>query len=268
MTGMAEAAAALLGGTLRKAQPLASGDLSDLLLVSLEDGREAVVKGGPSPRAEAEMLRAIAATGAPAPAVLGVDDEVLAIERLPDNGTLGRAARSLAEAVRTMHAATGPRYGWHENYAFGSVAIENGWADQWPLFWAERRLLAHVRHIPPDLTRRVSKLAADLPDRLPETPPASLLHGDLWGGNVLVSGNAVSGLVDPACYYGHAEVDLAMLSLFGRPGRAFFEAYGPLEPGHEERLPVYQLWPALVHLRLFGGGYRGMVEGLLDAAGV
>jgi fructosamine-3-kinase len=58
-----------------------------------------------------------------------------------------------------------------------------------------------------------------------------------------------------------------MLHLFGRPGPGFAEGYGPLAPGWEARRPVYQLWPALVHLRLFGGGYRGMVEGLLDRAG-
>ena len=72
-------------------------------------------------------------------------------------------------------------------------------------------------------------------------------------------------LIDPACYHGHAEVDLAMLSLFGTPGPMFRETYGPSEPGLEARRPVYQLWPALVHLRLFGSGYQGLVERLLDA---
>ena len=95
-----------------------------------------------------------------------------------------------------------------------------------------------------------------------------LLHGDLWGGNVLVAGNRVSGLIDPACYFGHVEVDIAMLTLFDRPGAEFYQAYGPLDPGHEERLLIYRLWPALVHLRLFGGGYRSLVEQHLSAAGV
>jgi fructosamine-3-kinase len=85
------------------------------------------------------------------------------------------------------------------------------------------------------------------------------------GGNILVTGDQVSGLIDPACYHGHTEVDLAMLGLFDQPNAAFYEAYGSLEPGHDERTPIYRLWPALVHLRLFGTGYRPMVERLLQA---
>jgi fructosamine-3-kinase len=84
----------------------------------------------------------------------------------------------------------------------------------------------------------------------------------------LVAGDQVSGLIDPACYHGHTEVDLAMLGLFDQPDAAFYEAYGSLEPGHDERTTIYRLWPALVHLRLFGAGYRPMVERLLQATGV
>jgi len=85
---------------------------------------------------------------------------------------------------------------------------------------------------------------------------------------VLVAGNRVSGLIDPACYYGHVEVDIAMLTLFDRPSTEFYDAYGPLEPGPEERLFIYRLWPALVHLRLFGSGYRSLVEQQLTGARV
>jgi len=103
---------------------------------------------------------------------------------------------------------------------------------------------------------------------MPGAPSASLLHGDLWSGNVLAARGGIAGLIDPACHYGHAEVDLAMLALFGRPGPEFFAAYGPLEPGFAERQPIYQLWPALVHYRLFGDGYLPLVERLLDQHGI
>lgn len=268
MNALADRGAALLGGTLDKAHPIGGGDLSDLVQIVLEDGREAIIKGGPAPRTEAEMLRAIAASGAPAPAVLAADDDTLVLERLDNSGGLGAAWRSLGEALATLHSTTGDRYGWHENCAFGHVPILNEESDDWARFWAERRLAMHAPDLPADLARALERLAADCPNRLPARPSPALLHGDLWGGNVLVSGNTVSGLIDPACYYGHVEVDLAMLNLFDRPGAAFHEAYGPLEPGHEDRLPIYTLWPALVHLRLFGRGYRPLVERLLRSAGI
>jgi fructosamine-3-kinase len=162
---------------------------------------------------------------------------------------------------------TGPRYGWAEDYAFGPVDIENRWSDNWPDFYAQRRLLTHLPFLPVALARRVEALARDMANRLPCDPPAALLHGDLWGGNVMVRGHTVAAFIDPACIYGHAEIDIAMLGLFDRPAPPFFDAYGPLAPGLAERLVIYRLWPALVHLRLFGEGYRGMVEGLLQQAG-
>ena len=268
MNALAEIGAALIGGVLHRTATLSGGDLSQLVRITLTDGREAIVKNGPAPRTEAAMLKAIAASGAPAPAVLGVSDEALVLELLPAGGALHDAWASLGSALATLHRAKGERYGWAEDYAFGPLPIANGGTSGWPSFWAERRLLVHLAHLPPVLARRLEVLAADLPNRLPARPKPALLHGDLWGGNVLVTGSRVSGLIDPACYYGHGEVDLGMLTLFDRPDEAFYDAYGPLEPGHEERLVIYRLWPALVHLRLFGGGYRPMVERFLSDAGV
>jgi len=95
----------------------------------------------------------------------------------------------------------------------------------------------------------------------------SLLHGDLWGGNILGNAGQVVGLIDPACYYGDREVDFAMLTLFDNPPNPFFEAAG-LEAGWRERLDAYRLWPLLVHLRLFGTSYVPHVVGCLDRLGV
>jgi fructosamine-3-kinase len=267
MNKLAEIGAALIGGAFRHGEAIHGGDLSEIQWIALADGRKAIVKNGPAPTTEAAMLRAIAASGAPAPAVLAVSDEALVIELLPTGGSLSKAWVSLGLVLARLHATSGVRYGWSTDYAFGPVAIANGWAEDWPRFWAERRLLVHLPHLPSALARRVEALATDLPNRLPARPRPALLHGDLWGGNILVAGDRVSGLIDPACYHGHTEVDLAMLGLFDQPDAAFYEAYGLLEPGHDERAAIYRLWPALVHMRLFGAGYRPMVERLLQATG-
>jgi fructosamine-3-kinase len=268
MTTLADRGVALLGGTLRHVETLGGGSLSRLVRIVLTDGREAIVKAGPRPKTEAAMLRAVRAAGAPAPEVFAADDEVLVIECLPQSGGVGIAWDDLGRILLHLHAAHGERYGWAEDYAFGPVAIANGWSEDWPDFWAQNRLLVNVKYVGAGLTRRLERLCVDLPNRLPARPAPALLHGDLWGGNVLVFGDKVSGLIDPACYFGHVEVDVAMLMMFDHPGAAFFAAYGKLDAGHKERLDIYRLWPALVHLRLFGSGYRPLVERLLSDLGV
>lgn len=273
---LAQRAAALLGARLTRATAIAGGDLSAVVAIDLDDGRVAIVKTGPSPVIEARMLEVIAATGAPAPAVFACDDAVLVLERLPGLSRIEDAWRDLGSVLAKLHAArcdadashATPRYGWHADYAFGEVAIDNAWTDTWPEFWAERRLLDQLSFLPRTLSARIESLARDLANRLPADPPAALLHGDLWAGNILVAGTRISGLIDPACYYGDAEVDFAMLRLFSRPGPELLDAYGTLRADHEERLPVYQLWPAIVHFRLFGRAYASMVERMLSAAGV
>ncbi len=91
----------------------------------------------------------------------------------------------------------------------------------------------------------------------------SRLHGDLWGGNLLVGPRGEPCLIDPAVYAGHREVDLAMMRLFGGFGTRVFQSYQesyPLQDGHEQRVHLYQLYPLLVHVNLFGSGYVSSVE--------
>jgi len=106
---------------------------------------------------------------------------------------------------------------------------------------------------------------------LPEPERPSLIHGDMWGGNVLCRNGAVAGFVDPAIYYADAEIELAFSTLFSTFGDAFFSRYRELRdirPGFfETRVPLYNLYPLLVHVRLFGGGYVAQVERTLTRFG-
>ena len=257
----------LLNCEVRECLPIGGGSLSQVFRITLVDERRAIVKGGPNPRLEAEMLQAIRSAGVPAPEVLAVDNDCLIIEAVPSDGQLADAWSDLGARLATLHQTTAGDYGWSGDYAFGNVAISNSPAADWPGFWAQRRLMPHLPHIDSNTARRVEALTKKIHEHLPHDPVPALLHGDLWGGNVLVSGTRLSALIDPACYFGHCEVDIAMLRLFDNPQAEFFAAYGTLESGHEERTAIYSLWPALVHVRLFGDGYMPMTDRFLTAAG-
>lgn len=266
---MAADAATLLGESVAQTRALSGGDLSQVVAVTMASNRRVVVKTGPAPRVEAAMLQALRAAGAPAPEVLAVSDRILVLEELAERGGLGPSGwRALGAALRDLHGAASAGYGWEVDYAFGPVPIRNAPCETWPGFWAERRLLSGISGLPAVFAHRLESLARDLPGRLPATPRPGLLHGDLWTGNLVACDGALSGLIDPACYHGHGEVDLAMLHLFGVPPAAFYDSYGALSPGWEERRAIYTLWPAIVHVRLFGAGYHGLLDRLLGQLGV
>jgi fructosamine-3-kinase len=267
MAGMSIAGrvARLLDCDVTGGRRLSGGDLSEVHQIERADGHRLIAKSAPTAAAEATMLRAIAATGAPVPAVVAVGTDLIVMEEIVASGPLGGAAWSnLADVLDQLHAAGDHAYGWDADHSFGPVAIVNERSADWPRFWADHRLRCHLPHVDPALGRRVGRLADALPDHLPGRPAASLLHGDLWGGNVLVSGDRIAALIDPACYYGDREVDIAMLTLFDSPPADFLDDLA-LELGWRARLPVYRLWPLLVHLRLFGSGYAPQVDEALSA---
>ena len=267
MSPVAAAAARLLGIAVIGERALSGGSLSTVVALDLIDGRCAVAKPGGTARAEAAMLTAIDASGAPAPDIFAVDDDLLIIERLDNDGRLIKTWVDLACILAKLHKVHGDHYGWHRDHRFGIVIVPNGSHDNWPDFWAEHRVACHLPYLDVLIARRIEKLAADLHNRLPAHPTRALLHGDLWGGNIMVAHGRVSGLIDPACYYGDREVDAAMLTLFDNPPPHFFDALA-FEPGWRDRQPIYRLWPLLVHLRLFGPSYTNQVTETLSSIGV
>lgn len=185
-----------------------------------------------------------------------------------------RLGRGLAQLHR--HTAENGRYGFEQDNFIGRLPQANGWMDRWPVFFREKRLLPQVQRARDhgrwraDWDAALDALVTRLPELLPERPPASVLHGDLWGGNVLATAGGTAALIDPAAYYGHREADLAMTELFGGFQASFYDAYRtawPLEAGYEERRAVYNLYHLVNHLNHFGAGYAGQVERLLRSVG-
>lgn len=268
MTPFARRVAEVVGASPENIERLAGGDLSEVLLVRRPGAPRLVAKGGSAVETEAAMLRALSGSGIPVPAVEGEHGDVLLLQHVGNDGLFSpRAWADIGDQVARLHAVQGACYGWPVDHSLGSVHLDNRESEDWVGFWAEQRLNSAAALLDRPWRERVDLLSARLGDRLPANPAPALLHGDLWSGNILVKDGALAALVDPACYHGHAEADLAMLTLFDSPPEAFLEAYGPLDPGWEERRPIYQLFPALVHLRLFGAGYALLVDRLLTAAG-
>lgn len=268
---MSEALAALVGRVtgqeIERTNRFAGGDISGATEVELADGSRVVAKMGPVVDVEARMLRAMAQSDARVPDVLGCENDVLLIEHLPAGGSLsGNAWPSLAAQLVALDDLDSENYGWDENYALRDIVVENEPCQDWPTFWADRRLLCHVPHLPPQLAQRVKELAKALPELLPARPRPVLVHGDLWGGNVIVDRQGNAALIDPCAYYGDREVDAASLTVFDTPPESFFDALD-LEAGWQERQPIYRLWMWLLHVRLFGGGYVGACNRELDRLG-
>jgi fructosamine-3-kinase len=268
MTTFSRSVAALTGVPEERLERLAGGDLSEVLMLRRPDGRCTVAKGGPAVGTEAAMLRSLLSADVPAPLVEGEHPNVLLLEHISNDGVFSpHAWADIGGAVRRLHNHRGERYGWPVDYSLGTVEMDNRQTSDWPYFWAEQRLVATARVLDRPWRERIDNLAPRMTELLPASPAPSLLHGDLWGGNILVRGGRLAALIDPACYHGHNEVDLAMLTLFGEPPSAFWLSYGEPEPGWEERRLVYQLFPALVHLRQFGASYGPMVDRLLKRLG-
>ena len=260
--------ATLTGSAVKDMRRFPGGDISGATRVDLVDGRRIVAKTGPIVAQEGRMLEAMALCDAPVPHFIAQDGELLLISYVESGGRLQdeRSWLALADALAMLREGGGSAYGWHEDYALRDVTVKNAHCKTWPAFWAERRLRCHTSHIDTTLARRIEALADRLGDFLPECPSPSLVHGDLWGGNVIVSPEGNVHLIDPNAYHGDREVDAATLTVFDHPPPAFFESLD-LTEGWRERQPVYRLWTWLVHLRLFGNAYRSAVERELGMLG-
>lgn len=196
------------------------------------------------------------------------DDSFLLLEWIETRRATDKASAELGRQLASMHCHTNDFFGFETDNYMGSLKQSNRKHANWKSFFIEERLMPMVKiafnkHLlnSNDL-KDFDTLYKKLGELFDEEKP-SLIHGDLWGGNYLIREDEKPFLIDPAVSYGHREFDLAMTTLFGGFSRSFYEAYHaefPLDKGWQERIDLWNLYPLLVHLILFGQGYLGQVR--------
>ncbi len=269
----------LTGAEVRDLHPVGGHHGMRHYRASLADGRIAFVKaagGGPGDpagrdapamlAAEAAGLGWLARPGAvPVPEVLGCADGLLATGWIVPGQPDRQAAEQFGRDLARLHGARPGRRGAPWPGFIASLPLGNDDGADWPSWYAAQRLLPFARRArdagelgQADIAL-IETVAARLPDLAGPAEPPSRIHGDCWSGNVLWSDGA-AWLIDPAAHGGHRETDLAMLDLFGAPWlETILAAYAetaPLADGWRARVPLHQLHPLLVHVCLFGSGYR------------
>ncbi len=297
-TSLARALADSFGSETRIASTdrLSGGDINRAYGITLTDGTKIFMKANEKKNAsfftaEAAGLSAIASCGAvkvPKIICTGTDDgedvgySFLLLEFVESAGAAGNAGRdgayweNFARNLAALHSAEtksftdGGEYGFFQDNFIGFREQKNDCRSTWTDFFRDMRLLpqfsAADSYFTADDRALNEKLLSRLGDFFTGNETPSLVHGDLWGGNVLAGSDGNAWLIDPAAYVGCRECDIAMTELFGGFPKEFYDAYNevsPLEKGYEERRDLYNLYQLLNHLNMFGGAYLEPVRSIV-----
>ena len=207
--------------------------------------------------------------GPPLPEVISVDDDQLVLEWIEPGRPAAHAAAAFGRRLATMHGSNDEtQYGAGQDGFIGPLPLDNTRHNDWPSFYVERRLAPYLSGLDADTRRAIDVVIERIADLAGPAERPARIHGDLWSGNVLWAADGQVWLIDASsAHVGHRETDLAMLALFGAPFldeiiRAYDEL-APLAQGRQDRVPLHQLHPLLVHVQLFGSGY---VQQLRSAA--
>lgn len=273
----------IVGARPARIQPLHGGMIGEVYRIDFEDRASLVAKVASPPFAkldiEAYMLRVLREySELPVPEVIHDEPTLLLMTYIDGTSQINAAVqRHAAEILAALHRVQGESFGLERDTLIGSLSQPNPQTVSWVEFFREYRLLHMARgavadgRMNPAMFQRIERLADALDDLLEEPAHPSLIHGDVWTTNVLAKGDRVTGFVDPALYYADAEIELAYTTLFGTFGTPFFEHYQtlrPIRPGFfETRRHIYNLYPLLVHVRIFGGGYVNSVSEVLRRFG-
>lgn len=271
-----------LGVAPTRLKPLTGGCIASVYRADLPGGRAVVAKiagHGGTLDIEAFMLRYLREhSGLPVPDVLHAEPSLLILAHVPGESRFSPAAEEhAADLLASLHGVTWTHFGLERDTLIGGLPQRNTPTRSWIEFFRDHRLLAMARaareagRLGPRVEDRIRTLADRLDDLLVEPQRPSLIHGDVWTTNVLAVGNQITAFLDPAISYADPEIELAFITLFSTFGRSFFDRYHqrrPIRAGFfETRRHLYNLYPLLVHARLFGGPYAADVERTVTVLG-
>ncbi|MBQ6508579.1 MAG: fructosamine kinase family protein [Flexilinea sp.] len=266
--------------------PVFGGDINRAYELTLSDGSVIFMKANTRQKlgifeGEAESLGFIRQTGtlrSPEVFAIGTDGDTsfLLMEYIPSGRKRIFSMQELGLGLARMHQAEtsgfvrGGKYGALHDHLLGSGIQDNTPMDSWPEFFGECRLRPQFKRADTYFDywdrKQIESLLGKLDRYLPEPERPSLLHGDIWAGNYMLDEKGHPWLIDPACYVGHAETDLALTELFGGFDHMFYDAYwsaAGYDPGYRERRDIYNLYHLVKHLNLFGTGYLSSVLAIL-----
>ncbi len=211
----------------------------------------------------------------PVPEVYYSNPHIIIMQFITPHHSLSAAGnRHAAEALAALHQVHSPLYGLDRDTMIGALPQPNKQDENWVDFFTTRRLLHMAENalnegkIDSDLMKKAEKLAGKLGQYITDPLPPSLIHGDVWGGNIITGNDRVAAFIDPAIYYADPEIELAHIRLLNSFDESFFTHYNeinPIRPGFlEERVYIYCLYPLLVHTRMFGASYAHKAKKILD----
>lgn len=277
-TGHRQRIEAIAGERLARVEYLPGGCVGEVWKASFDGGLQIVVKTAMADDTldiEAYMLQYLVDhSKLPVPKVLSSAPDLLVIDMIAnDQSSGGCVDEDAADHLAILHTITAPKYGLDKDTLIGPLRQPNSWTENWVDFFATHRL-RHLGEItfkqgklPQDVYARLCKLCDKLDSWICEPDAPSLLHGDVWGGNVLSKDGRIAAFIDPAIYYGHREVELAYTTLFQTFGARFFDRYQEHHKLDRDffsvRMPIYHLYPLLVHVALFGGTYVAETDTIL-----